>query len=284
MPPSSQRPRIDHLVEFLQRIARPIEFASRDSYAHLSTVTNLETFVSGQVISALAAGTYSRHVESDLLSLRNLFVGFHTGLTPKEQRRRLAEALTLLRRLTATRGQSDPEKSRAGPMVKPASSTQSGAAQPLWDLPIQFTKGVGPKRTLLLERMGVKTVEDMLWCLPWRYEDRSTVTSIGKLSPGMTATVCGVVTGCTAKRSRVRRMSVLDLVVEDGTGRLQAVFFNQPYLEDMLKNGTRIMMTGRIVTGNRGWLTLRIEPMQVEVIGEDGETPLARGPDRSHLS
>ena len=277
MPPSSQRPRIDHLVEFLQRIARPIEFASRDSYAHLSTVTNLETFVSGQVISALAAGTYSRHVESDLLSLRNLFVGFHTGLTPKEQRRRLAEALTLLRRLTATRGQSDPEKSRAGPMVKPASSTQSGAAQPLWDLPIQFTKGVGPKRTLLLERMGVKTVEDMLWCLPWRYEDRSTVTSIGKLSPGMTATVCGVVTGCTAKRSRVRRMSVLDLVVEDGTGRLQAVFFNQPYLEDVLKSGTRIMMTGRIMTGNRGWLTLRIEPMQVEVIGEDGETPLHVG-------
>ena len=277
MPPSSQRPRIDHLVEFLQRIARPIEFASRDSYAHLSTVTNLETFVSGQVISALAARTYSRHVESELLSLRNLFVGFHTGLTPKEQRTRLAEALTLLRRLTSTRGQSDPEKPRAGPMAKPASSTQSGTAQPLWDLPIQFIKGVGPKRTLLLERMGVRTVEDVLWSLPWRYEDRSTVTSIGKLSPGMTATVCGVVTDCTAKRSRVRRMSVLDLVVEDGTGRLQAVFFNQPYLEDVLKSGTRIMMTGRIMTGNRGWLTLRIEPMQVEVIGEDSETPLHVG-------
>ena len=277
MPPSSQRPHNDHLIEFLQRIARPIEFASRDSYAHVSTVTNLESFVSDQVISALAARAYSRHVESELRSLRNLFVDFHTGLTPKEQRTRLADAVMLLRRLTSIHGQDNRQQPQAGSMAKPATSTQNEPARPLWDLPIRFIKGVGPKRTLLLERMGIRTVEDALWRLPWRYEDRSTVTSIAKLSPGITATVCGVVTHCAAKRSRVRRMSVLDIVVEDGSGPLQAVFFNQSYLEDMLKVGTRIMMTGRIVTGNRGWLMLRIEPMQVEVIGEDSETPLHVG-------
>ena len=185
--------------------------------------------------------------------------------------------MRLLRRLTSTHGQSDRQKLRADSLATPALSTEVRTAQPLWELPIQFIKGVGPKRTLLLDRMGVRTVEDVLWCLPWRYEDRSMVTSIGQLSPGMTATVCGVVTDCTAKRSRVRRMSVVDVVVEDGSGRLQAVFFNQSYLEDMLKNGTRIMMTGRIVAGNRGWLTLRIEPTQVEVIGEESETPLHVG-------
>lgn len=74
---------------FLQRVARPIEFACRDACAHLSTVKNLDRFVSEQVIGELGARLHPRALEVDLLSLRNLFVDFHAGLTPAEQQHRL---------------------------------------------------------------------------------------------------------------------------------------------------------------------------------------------------
>jgi RecG-like helicase len=49
---------------------------------------------------------------------------------------------------------------------------------PLGDIPIQFAKGVGPRRARLLEKLGVLTVEDALWFVPWRYDDRVEVLPI----------------------------------------------------------------------------------------------------------
>ena len=56
---------------------------------------------------------------------------------------------------------------------------------------IQFAKGVGPKRTLLLKRLGIQTIEEALWTLPWRYDDRSTITPIAKLMLAATVCICG---------------------------------------------------------------------------------------------
>ena len=121
-----------------------------------------------------------------------------------------------------------------------------------WEQPIRFAKGVGPKRTALLQRFGIETVEDALWTLPWRYEDRSVMTPIGQLVPGEQASVCGTIVRSEAKRARSRRLTILDIVVEDATGRLQSVFFNQPFLEPLFTVGTRIMLTGRVVVVRRG--------------------------------
>ncbi len=109
-----------------------------------------------------------------------------------------------------------------------------------WEQPIRFAKGVGPKRTALLQRFGIETVEDALWTLPWRYEDRSVMTPIGQLMPGVQASICGTIIRSEAKRARSRRLTILDIVVEDATGRLQSVFFNQPFLEPLFTVGTRL--------------------------------------------
>ena len=68
-----------------------------------------------------------------------------------------------------------------------------------WEQPIRFAKGVGPKRTSLLQRFGIETVEDALWTLPWRYEDRSVMTPIGQLVPGVQASICGTIIRSEAK-------------------------------------------------------------------------------------
>src|SRR4029078_8892947 len=77
--------------------------------------------------------------------------------------------------------------------------------------------------------------------------------------------------------ARRRRLTILDIVVEDSTGRLQAVFFNQPFLEPLFTVGTSIMLTGRIVAGAQGGGAMRMEVTQYEVIGAETEAPLHVG-------
>ncbi|CAE6736629.1 ATP-dependent DNA helicase RecG [Nitrospira defluvii] len=262
----------DPLRAFLHRVIRPIEFACRDAHAHLQTVKNLDRFVSEQVIGALGEHVYPRAVEVELLSLRNLFVDFYTRLTPAEQRDRLTQAFALLRRLQDGESMIQPSPVIPTTHQPPPIPLSDDPPRPLWELSIQFVKGVGPKRTILLQRLGISTVEEALWTLPWRYDDRSVVTPVAKLVPGGIHCVCGVIIRAESTRARSRRLSILDVSVQDATGTVHAVFFNQPYLEEVLREGGRVMMAGRVVAGRRGWMDLRLEATQFEVLsGADDE-------------
>jgi len=81
----------------------------------------------------------------------------------------------------------------------------------------------------------------------------------------------------TVKRTRNRRFTVLEVGLEDQTGRMQAVFFNQPYLEQVLAVGRSVMMSGRIIAGRQGWMVPRMEVSQYEVVGEGSEFTLHVG-------
>jgi ATP-dependent DNA helicase RecG len=257
-------------------VARPIEFASRDAYAHLPNVKNLGSFVSSQVMQELSARVYPRAVEAALLRLQELFAEDQNRLTVKEQQQRLQEASAIVKSLRATNVNAAPVESPIS-LVGELQPVRPGSSRDLWAVPIRFVKGVGPKRTTFLQRIGIETVEQALWTVPWRYEDRSVMTPIGQLVPGMQATICGTVVRSEAKRARRRQLSILDIVVEDETGRTQSVFFNQPYLETILSVGTRVMLSGRIVPGGGGWVETKIEASQYEVLGAELEAPIHVG-------
>jgi len=250
--------RLEHIVQLL---ARPIEFASRNSSALQSTVKNLGPFVSRRIMQALADEIYPPGVETDLLALRQLFNDYDEGLALMERKRRLAGAKAILDRLRAT----------------PLATGPSPIASDLWNLPVRFARGVGPQRAAWLEKLAVHTVEDALWFLPWRYEDRSVRTAIGDLAPGARATICGLIRHSDLKRTARRRMTILDVTVEDSSGDLRAVYFNQPYLEKLFKPGSRVMMSGMVSAGRKGWTDLRMDAPQYEMLGEDDDTPLHVG-------
>jgi ATP-dependent DNA helicase RecG len=262
---------------WLDRIARPIEFATRDEFAHLSSVTNLGSFVSAQVLSALANRVYPKTIEARLVSLRDLFIDFQRALPLPEQRRRLQAAVVIVNSLRGDARELPDPLRKAAQRPVPEPSSDSSKRGDLWNLPIRFAKGVGPKRTGLLQRWKIDTVEDALWTLPWRYEDRSIMTPLGNLVPGITTSICGTIAKCESRQTRNRRLSVLDVGVEDQSGRMQAVFFNQPYLEKVLAVGTRVMMSGRVIAGRQGWMVPRMEVVQYEVLGEDTESTLHVG-------
>jgi len=258
----------DRLQEIVQLLARPIQFASQDSYAHLSTVKKLGPFVSHQVMQALAEQVRSSSVEADLLALRQLFADYEDDLPSREQKRRLSQARAILRRLGASfpalRAEHLAEEDRPHGIE-------------LWNLPIRFAQGVGPKRAALLEKLGISTVEDAFWFIPRRYEDRSAISPIGAVAPGAQVTVCGTVRRSHLKRIPGRRLSVLEVHVDDETGPLHTVFFNQPYLEKLLAPGRRVMLSGTVAAGRRGWTDLRMEAPQYELIDDDSEAPIHVG-------
>ena len=110
--------------------------------------------------------------------------------------------------------------------------------------PVQFVKGIGPQRAEGLRKAGISSVEDLLFHLPLRYEDRSAFAKIGALRPGMRTSVAGEIVAAGLRRAR--RMNLYEVRIEDGTGRLKALWFNQPYLRESLVRGRRVVLFGTV--------------------------------------
>lgn len=109
---------------------------------------------------------------------------------------------------------------------------------------LQFLKGVGPKRSQLLQRVGIETVFDLLWYIPRSYYNRSQVQAIKELQEGQNCSTRGTVVATSLNRSR-RGMSVFQAVLQDQSGVATAVWFNQPFLSGTIKKGQDIWVRGR---------------------------------------
>ncbi|MDH5563489.1 MAG: ATP-dependent DNA helicase RecG [Nitrospirota bacterium] len=140
---------------------------------------------------------------------------------------------------------------------------------PLGAIPIQFAKGVGPRRARLLEKLGVLTVEDALWFVPWRYDDRLEVLPIANLLPGMKPTIKGRVVTCRINTTSRRRLVVVTIMVRDETGVLECVFFNQPYLEKTFVAGVPILLTGAVAVNPNGRSPLLMKGPQYELLAAE---------------
>lgn len=114
--------------------------------------------------------------------------------------------------------------------------------------PIQFVKGVGPKRAEAFSRLGVRSVADALYLRPIRHEDRRDLKPIRDLRPGSYATVVGEVQMASVSRTR-RGMNILSVIIGDGTGTLIAKWFRQPYLKHRFPSGQRVIMSGKLAWG-----------------------------------
>ena len=102
-----------------------------------------------------------------------------------------------------------------------------------FDTPLQYLKGVGPRRAADLQRVGLSTVEDLLDRFPIRTKDRGTFQTIASLRPATAASVAGEVISCGIRPTRRPRFKIFEMLVRDHTGVLRAIFFNQPFLNDV---------------------------------------------------
>jgi ATP-dependent DNA helicase RecG len=110
---------------------------------------------------------------------------------------------------------------------------------------VMYLKGVGPHRGELLAKRGLRTLEDLLGYLPFRYEDRIHFAKIREITPAQTYTVQAVVSSGSLVRYSRARGGVYHLLVRDDTGSLACKFFHGNYLEGKLKAGQRIVLHGK---------------------------------------
>jgi ATP-dependent DNA helicase RecG len=117
----------------------------------------------------------------------------------------------------------------------------------LSQISIRYIKGIGPKRLKIFQKIGIETVEDLLYYFPKRYEDRSSFLNISQLKEGQYHTIRAKVLARGERTSfRRKNFKILEIVVSDGTDKLFCIWFNQPYLKNYFKPQTELILYGRV--------------------------------------
>ena len=130
--------------------------------------------------------------------------------------------------------------------------------------PLSEIKGVGPRTFAAFEAAGFQTAEDLIGLLPRRYDDFSEVTQISELMPG-NVVIRATVESVHTKRVR-RNMAITTAVLADLSGKVKAVWFNQPYRETQLKSGQVFLFTGNF---GMKYNSYQITSPAVEQTGDD---------------
>ena len=114
------------------------------------------------------------------------------------------------------------------------------------DDPLQFIKGVGPKRANLLKKINLETVSDVLFFLPFRYDDRTQVKKIIELVPGEMVSLVGTIIDVSILRIG-RRRKIFEALVQDesGTMRVKWFRFNETYMTGKIKVGSKLIFSGK---------------------------------------
>ena len=106
--------------------------------------------------------------------------------------------------------------------------------------------GIGPVTLKDLKSLGIRTVKDLLFYFPFRYDDFSYSPKISALRNRDIATVVGTIGAIKARQSARRSMMIVEAIIEDETGPIKVIWFNQPYLTKTLRTGMRVSLAGRV--------------------------------------
>jgi len=131
--------------------------------------------------------------------------------------------------------------------------------------PVQYIKGIGPRVAEVLAAKGIRTLQDLLHYLPFRYEDRLNPRGIAEVRPGETATVIAEVR--TSGLFRTRRMPIFQMTAGQGRARLKCLWFNGTYLRDRFKPGQMVALYGKVEEDQRSG-ELQIMQPQFEILGD----------------
>jgi ATP-dependent DNA helicase RecG len=133
--------------------------------------------------------------------------------------------------------------------------------------PLQFLKGVGPRKAADLKRAGLVTVEDLLYRLPFRYEDRSRMQPIASLRPGQKAAVLGDIKSANLATTRRRGFRIFHVVLGDSSGAIRCTWMNQAFLADILKLHLQVVVFGDVKLDSSG---LHFMNPEYEIVSGDG--------------
>jgi len=145
--------------------------------------------------------------------------------------------------------------------------------------PVQYVKGIGPRLAEILAGKGINTVEDLLYYLPFRYEDRINPRRIDQLRPGEMATIIAEVRGAGLFRTPRRGIQIYQMTAGQGRDSITCLWFNAAYLKDKFKAGQTVALYGRVEEPRRGRNRIQLMQPQFEILSEPLEEAAGKSPE-----
>ncbi|WP_261663692.1 ATP-dependent DNA helicase RecG [Deinococcus sp. Marseille-Q6407] len=231
------------VAELAQRLAKPLTLELRSGCHNRVVAGGLEGLLRGPLANPFP-------------QVRELLDGY-AGWSEPEREQALERALKALEEKAqgkrpahkgAASGERSPARTRAQAQtretVPPAPAGEGGLRLPI-DAPIErLDSGRGGERKL--KGLGLYSLRDLLHYYPHRHEDRRALPSLMNVDEGQKVTVQGVVVS-RFKRTPKPRMTILEATLEtEGGSRVKATWFNQPWMERQLREGARVIVTGRV--------------------------------------
>ncbi len=140
--------------------------------------------------------------------------------------------------------------------------------------PLTHIKGIGPLFAAKLEKLQLKTVKDLLYYFPFRYQDFSAIKPIAQLQPNEIATIHGTIEKLSVSKTKWKKYLVITARIVDESGKAEAVWFNQRFLLNQLKEGLAINIAGKVsFTGKRA----QFQSPEFEIISRDSYIPRHTG-------
>ncbi len=177
------------------------------------------------------------------------------------------------------KGPVDSAPSLSRPTASPRQTSprpkRAPGRQPKLDSPATKARGVGPKRSARLKRLGVRTIRDLLYFLPRRYEDYSQLVPINRLQLGEQVTIIAQVKKASLRRTR-GGAPMLKAVLSDGTGAVEVTWFNQRYLANEITPGRQIVISGTVdeYLGHLCFTSPEWEPLRDELLHTNRIVPV----------
>ncbi len=112
--------------------------------------------------------------------------------------------------------------------------------------PAAKVKGIGEKKAKLFEKLGIVTIADLVYYMPRGYESQGQSVTISGLKDGEVFNITAVISGEPSFRRIKSGLNLAKFSLHDETGWVEAVFFNQPYIRKMYKDGDRVYVSGRV--------------------------------------
>lgn len=268
-----------------KRLERVLDLESKQGFKDKAVVGGIRQFAAFWVGQAREEATD----ESELALVEQIaeVLMDYSRLPGTEAR---AEAIGLLTEKLASRQPSEkaqpvetvaPAETEARPL--PVADVSPVVAEPLAEpeqmepdpaglrQSVMVLRGVGQKVAQQLATIGAETIWELLYIFPRRYDDYTLLKPINQLEYGEQVTVIGTIWETRARRTRNQKL--VQSVITDGTGKIQATWFNQPWLADQLSAGMRIVLSGTVdqflgrpVFQNPEWEPLDIEPLRTRRI------------------
>lgn len=219
--------------QFLTLILTPFNLEEKMGFKNLSVMGGFDRYVQSNLSPALeheeltqeqfqkAKSLISVYSESSVQSRKRILHGLYNILTNKE----------IVKKATSVKTIIDNKVNQ--------SSKKSIKSD------IQFAKGVGPQLAVKMKTLGIYTIEDLLYLVPRRYEDRGNLISISQTQDGIFHTVKGRVVN--KKEAKIRKgLTISKIFIDDGTGFAVLSYFNQPFRFKSIKIGDFLYVSGKV--------------------------------------